>query len=547
MNPEEQGSASMSKSMSIQVKIVAGLAAVFVTLIIATTWHMAHTERQMVMSLAEEKALDTARSYFDAVNTMMLTGTVAQRGLVRDKVLTHEDITEARIIRGAGVNSVFGTGTQEQVIMDDLDQRALNGEEVIVAGEDHSGRTVTAILPLLASSDFRGTNCLNCHAVPENSVLGAVRVDYSLARLDGQINRNILTSGGLNIVMLVIGIVLIAWLLRQIVSRPLQAMRDSMQRIEQEADLTVRLKVGSNDEIGSLSNTFNSMLDRFGGSLHDVSETTHKLKEVAGQIASVSSQTAQAADQQRAETDAVATAITELESTAIQVRESATGAAQASVEADQTANDGARTTREAIDGIHELVSEIERAADVIDRLDQRSQSVGAVLDVIKSIAEQTNLLALNAAIEAARAGEKGRGFAVVADEVRTLATRSHESTQEIENIVEQLQMGARDAVNVMHRAKSSAEERRSQVESADSGLNQIAERVGHIRDLNAQMASAAQEQSSVTQDVSRNVVNISQLAERTSVDAEQATAVSNAVLDLSGQLNALVARFKFGQ
>jgi methyl-accepting chemotaxis protein len=241
----------------------------------------------------------------------------------------------------------------------------------------------------------------------------------------------------------------------------------------------------------------------------------------------------------------VATAITELESTAMQVREGATSAADASIEADRTANEGATTTRAAIEGIHDLVAEIERAADVIEQLDQRSQRVGGVLDVIKSIAEQTNLLALNAAIEAARAGEKGRGFAVVADEVRTLATRSHESTREIENIVEQLQIGARDAVDVVTHAKLSAEKRREQVQSADSGLNLIAERVSRIRELNAQMASAAREQSAVTQDVSRNVVTISQLAERTATDAEQTTEVSNRLGRLSDQLESLVGRFRF--
>ncbi|MCB1798782.1 MAG: HAMP domain-containing protein [Gammaproteobacteria bacterium] len=530
---------------SIQSKILTALVAVFVSLMIATTWHMAVSERDMVQALAEQKALDTASSFFDGVNTMMLTGTTAQRDLLRKKTLSHEDITETRIVRGAEVSKVFGVGNPEQKIQDDLDRRALNGEKIVQMGEDTDGRTVTVLTPVVATSDFRGTNCLTCHVVAEGTVLGAVRVSYSLAALDEQIDRNILVSGALNVLMLVVGIVVITWMLRRIVVSPLCAMRSTMRKIEQDANLNHRLEVRGSDEIGTLSQAFNSMLDKFSGSLREVFDTTNRLKDVAGQIATVSAQTAQAADQQRAETDAVATAITELDSTAMQVREGATSAAEASIEADRTANEGARTTRDAIDGIHVLVSEIERAAEVIERLDQRSQSVGGVLDVIKSIAEQTNLLALNAAIEAARAGEKGRGFAVVADEVRTLANRSHESTQEIEKIVEQLQHGARDAVSVMTRAKHSAEERRGQVESADTGLNLIAERVAHIRGLNAQMAAAANEQSAVTQDVSRNVVNISQLAERTATDAEQTTSVSNTLLQLSAQLETLVQRFRF--
>jgi len=536
-----------SLNTSVQTKILLALTAVFVSLMIATTWHMAVSERAMVQELAEQKARDTASSFFDGVNTMMLTGTMSQRDLLRQKVLAHEDITENRIIRAASINDTFGPGHPEQGVQDELDRRALNGETVVEQGHDANGRTVTVVLPIVATKDFRGTNCINCHVVDEGTVLGATRVSYSLASLDRRIDQNLLVSGGLNVAMLVVGIVVITWVLRRIVVRPLIEMRQTMQAIETDADLTRRLRVVGNDEIGSLSGTFNQMLGRFNGSLCEVSDTTRRLKEVAGQIANVSAQTAAAAEQQRTETDAVATAITELESTAVQVREGASGASDASVEADRTAGEGASTTRDAIDGIHVLVSEIERAADVIERLDQRSQSVGAVLDVIKAIAEQTNLLALNAAIEAARAGEKGRGFAVVADEVRTLANRSHESTQEIENIVEQLQLGARDAVSVMNRAKQSAEERREQVESADSGLNQIAERVGRIRSLNAQMASAAREQSTVTQDVSRNVVNISQLAERTATDAEQATSVSNMLLDLSEQLEALVRQFRFAR
>jgi methyl-accepting chemotaxis protein len=531
--------------LSVQSKILAALVAVFVIPVVVTTWHMSTSERAMAQSLAQQKAFDTANSYLDGVNTMMLTGTMSQRELLRQKVLTHDDITETRLIRADSINKAFGNGNPEQTAQDDLDRRALNGEEIVQIGGDANGRSVTVLSPVIATRDDRGTNCLTCHVVAEGTVLGAVRVSYSLAGLDARIDRNILVSGAINVAMLVISIVVVTWLLRRIVTMPLTRMRDTMTAIESDADLTYRLQVGSGDEIGAVAYAFNSMLERFSGSLRDVFDTTRQLQDVAARIASVSAQTAEAADQQRGETDAVATAISELESTAVQVREGAIAAADASVDADKTAHEGATTTRAAIDGIHGLVSEIERAAEVIERLDERSKSVGSVLDVIKSIAEQTNLLALNAAIEAARAGETGRGFAVVADEVRTLANRSQASTQEIQDIIDQLQVGARDAVEVMARAKHSAEARRGQVETADSGLNLIAEHVSRIRDLNTQMALAAREQGTVTESVSRNVVNITELAERTANDAEQATSVSNSVLQLSEQLDGMVERFRF--
>ena len=533
------------QNLSVQTKIVSGLVLVFLTLMVATTWHMALSERAMAQSLAEQKAMDTANSFFDGINTMMLTGTMGQRDVLRQKVLSNSDVIETRIIRSSGITGLFGTGNPEQSAQDAFDRSALSGEQIIHSGKDETGRFVTVVNPIVATSDFRGTNCLTCHTVEEGTVLGATRVTYSLASLDKQIDRNILISGAINIAMLVFAILVITWLLRHFVTKPLTDMRDRMAAIEAEADLSLRLDARSGDEIGNVASAFNSMLARFSNSLHEVFATTEQLKAVAGQIAEVSSQTTSAAEQQRAETDAVATAVTELESTAIQVRESANSAANASIEADRIATDGATTTREAIDGIHRLVSEIERAADVIESLDDRSKTVGSVLDVIKSIAEQTNLLALNAAIEAARAGKSGRGFSVVADEVRTLANRSHESTQEIESIVKQLQDGARDAVEVMTLAKESAKQGRVQVETADTGLNRIAENVAHIRELNVQMSVAATEQSVVTEDVSRSVVKISQLSDRTTTDAEQTTAVSQSLLALSDKLESLVNKFRF--
>jgi methyl-accepting chemotaxis protein len=214
------------------------------------------------------------------------------------------------------------------------------------------------------------------------------------------------------------------------------------------------------------------------------------------------------------------------------------------VAADQEAGKSTHTTREAINGILSLVQEIGRAGAVMEALDQRSLDVSNVLEVIKGIAEQTNLLALNAAIEAARAGEMGRGFAVVADEVRKLATLSHQSTRDIEGIVSQLRQEARHAVEVMASAQDSAANHSRQLENAVAGLDLIATRVADIRELNASMAQSVRTQGELTDSVDQSMLSIGEIARHTANEAVETRGVSEELVSLAHELNALVSRFR---
>lgn len=533
----------MASSASIQSKILLSIASVFLLVISVSIYVMVERQKQLINNLATERAQDTAASYFDSLNAMMVSGSLAQSRVLREKLLSHENIDDIRLIRAPAITSLYGPGAPEQIPGDDLDRRALNGENLVIE-RDGGHDVITVLTPIVASKNFKGTNCLNCHAVAEGDILGAVRVSYSLTALHGKIRRDLVVTGGIAIALFVAGMILVTWLMRRIVVTRLADMRFTMNQISEQSDLRRQLRIDADDEIGELSTSFNAMLRSFADSLNQVAQTSLELQDATARISGVARQTTEAAHQQRQETEAVIHAIRKLEDSVNDVRSGAEGAADASIQADKQATHGAATTQNAIDGILALVSEIERASDVIRRLDEKSKGVGQVLDVIKGLAEQTNLLALNAAIEAARAGEQGRGFAVVADEVRTLATRSHQATEEIQTIIDQLQQEARAAVNVMESAKQSAEERRSQVEIADQGLTQIAERVAHIRQLNARMAETADAQNQVAQNFSQRMLNISQLTERTAQDAEQTNHASQALVQLSERLNRLVAQFK---
>lgn len=528
---------------SIQIKIIVAITLAFMTILLVSMTFVGSGERKLAASIGEHRAQDFGRSYFDGINTMMLTGTMDQREGLRKKLLGQGDIRDIRIIHFPGR---VATTPPESVPKDELDQSALAGKAASKFGEDANGRFVTTVTPIKVSQDYLGTNCLNCHQLPDNSIIGAVRVTYSLHELDDAITRNLWINSGINVLLFALGVAFIFLLVRSIIISPVLKMRNTMQAIEDSSDLSRHIGIEKNDEIGALAKTIDSMLHKFRNSLAQVAETSQRLSDSARNIATASEESAQGATEQRNETDTTVRIIGDLRNLSHEVGASASQTANASVDTEQQAVQGTTMTREAIGGIRELVGEIELTAKSIERLDERSQNVSNVLEVIRGIAEQTNLLALNAAIEAARAGEMGRGFAVVADEVRKLATRSHESTRSIEEIVSQLQSEARTAVRSMGHAQESAEHRSKQLEMAITNLDQIVNRVADIRGLNSDMVRALEQQSNLTDEANKKVIAISSIADRTSDQAVNTRGVSEELVVLSQELNELVARFKLG-
>ncbi len=357
---------------------------------------------------------------------------------------------------------------------------------------------------------------------------------------------SISTSSWLNSIITIISIalaVLISWYTVRSISRPLSRV-NHMLNIMADGNLTERVDYNAQDEFGELASNTNKLTGNLRKLIEGIANRATQLATAAEQSSNVSDETTNAIDEQRRQIEQVATATQEMNSTA---SEMADGAEQALREI-QHSDDEAKRVRQISDKnratIEGLASEIKGASEVIDQLSENSKNIGGILDVIRGIADQTNLLALNAAIEAARAGEQGRGFAVVADEVRTLASRTQESTEEIQDMIENLQNDSQRAVTVMNKGREQAELSVQQSDEAAQALQSITESVHQASDSSNHIANAAKEQSSTAQDISERLESIVSIAEQTASGSKQTAQASNEVAKLADELQDSIKSFR---
>lgn len=319
----------------------------------------------------------------------------------------------------------------------------------------------------------------------------------------------------------------------------IQQIGSKLAVVDGKVDLTYRQENSESD----FANDFNNFMQHTHKMMVEVSGAASTINDSSAEMSSVADNTRQITSDQQHQIDQVATAINEMTATVQEVARNTSEAAEAAIKADEEADNGRQIVNQTLQSIKSLETTVSNATDVISTLDQDSQNIGTVLDVIKGIAEQTNLLALNAAIEAARAGEQGRGFAVVADEVRTLASRTQESTQEIEDTIAKLQAGAHNAVEAMTEGKEQTALTVQKTNEVSNSLNSIAQAVGIIKDMNQQVATAGEEQSAVSNEINQNISRISELASSSSEGAEKTAQSSSSMAELGQQLHENVKLF----
>jgi methyl-accepting chemotaxis protein len=364
------------------------------------------------------------------------------------------------------------------------------------------------------------------------------------AGVDERVKDMLLSIVGIAVLVLVV-IILIGLVMARALVKPILQMKANLDDIAAgEGDLTRRLAITSQDEIGELGGSFNRFVDKIHGLVRQIADMTGQLTGLVSEVAAQAQRSEHAMQQQRHETDQVATAINEMSSAAQEVAKSAQNAAVAAQQTDVEGQQAKRVVDGSIAQIHALVGDIRASGTSLDSLQQDVQSIVSVLSVIRSIAEQTNLLALNAAIEAARAGEAGRGFAVVADEVRALASRTQQSTQEIQGMIDRLEQGTRSAVDAMRRSSEAGDGTSVKANEAGQSLDAIAALIATINAMNAQIAAAAEEQTAVAEEINRSVHQIATSVDTVADETQQGAQTSRQLAALGERLGQMVRQFR---
>ena len=532
--------------MKIWVRLTA---AIWVMLVVAWT-SMIFWES----SVNRQTAIDQARSFSQSMHEatlagltgMMITGTVGQRDVFLDQIKQLAIIRDLKVLRGEAVSKTFGPGNAKEAQADEIEQRVLaSGKEFSDVQSDNKGEFLRVVRPALGQKNYLGKDCLSCHQVPENSVLGVVSMKISLDNVNEAVSTQRIKS---LLAAIVVSIPLLAfiWLfVRNVVTIPLEHMVAGLRSIATgEGDLTRRLEVKGKDEIGEASSVFNDMMAKFGDLVRHVGESASQVSAAAHELSESANKVTEGSHRQDQMSATAADAVENVVSSISDIAHSTDRVHEQSRESERRSAEGNHSLSKLIGDVGMVENTVKQIAEAVNQFVTSTAAITNMTREVKDIADQTNLLALNAAIEAARAGEQGRGFAVVADEVRKLAEKSAASASEIDAITRSLSQQSEAVQHSINNGLTHIASSQTSVENVAEVLSAASSSVTEVGHGLDSIAAATEEQRRVFTDVAGNIEAIASMARENSEAVEQTSAAAHQLENLANNLQSAVGRFR---
>nr|WP_303699447.1 methyl-accepting chemotaxis protein [Pseudomonas aeruginosa] len=525
-------------------------AAIWLLLVVAWGGQIAwetHVNRQTAIEQARDFAGAVNEMTLAGLTGMMITGTIGQREVFLDQIKELSLISDLRVLRGEPVSRLFGPGKGEEA-EPDADERAVlaGADPLLRVDESASGeRSLRVVIPALASSNYLGKNCMLCHQVPENTVLGAVSMRVSLERVDAAVasfrNHSLLFALLVSLPLLAI----VYLFIRHAVSRPLGEMAHGLAEIGQgEGDLTRRLPVRGRDEIGRTAWLFNRMLETIGALVRQVDTSASSVSDASRSLAEGASHLTEASRQQHLESQAAADAVEGLSSSIAHIASGAEEVRDGSRESLARAEQGEENLAQLLQEVDHIERAVRDMAEAMGAFVHSTEAISGMTREVREIAEQTNLLALNAAIEAARAGEQGRGFAVVAEEVRNLAEKSAHSAGGIDGITRDISQRSQAVSQAVDEGLQHLGAGREAAASVASVLTATRQAVGEVDRRLDRIVAATEAQQQAMASASASIENIAERARENNQAIEGSLDSARELEQLATRLQELVARFR---
>ena len=533
-------------NMKIWVRLVIGISIILFLAWAGIIWLVMVQQQEMGIRQAKDFSASVNQITVAAMTAMMIQGNMDDRAVYLDQIQKSENISELHLVRGEGTNKEYGPGKASDVKPDGVEQEVLaSGKPYFQVQNTAQGEILRAVIPTLNYKSYLGKDCMQCHKVGENVVLGAVSMNISLNGINAAVRDATLKVMSVAVVLLALVIGFIFFFVNRSVSLPLDHLSSNLAQIaEGEGDLTRRLTIERHDEIGKTSAIFNAFMDKLQSVVRDVKGSAEQVMITARQLAKSSQEVTHSSENQSMATASMAGAIEEITATIANVADNSTHAYEMALEAGKLSNEGAGAVQEAVGEMSKISESVGHSTQMIRDLDEKSNQISDIVNVIKEIADQTNLLALNAAIEAARAGEQGRGFAVVADEVRKLAERTTVSTQEIAKMIESIQQSTQSSVHGMELSSTQVQEGVQMAARSGESMSKIEASTRKVQDAVNEISSALREQSTASNQLAREVERIADMTEKNGHSAKDSSEAAVQLEAMAAALKASVDRFR---